>query len=368
MLLKKSVRYCIINKGKRKEANAVTFDMFLADYGSLPSAYFKKNVISNPTELFWSEELLAILRLCGAREEMIGERASDYERFLALCQALPQLVGHPTRTWIESVLAEHFLVKELPTEENVKDVWKMLCERLFENPISPNDLVSGAWLCDSLTVPNTLPHNVIPMLNGNLLLGTRAKNVAAWSAEIAATVAQFFNAGCQKIIVQLQDDFHFISPSIYHVDRALSLTKKDSEAYNLLTCQLVRELCSAAQKNDLLLVLVCNDNPAALVHLLEYAEESVGLSRICWSVREASDAHALLAFTAKPHKSELFAALSYETVMTERELLQSIESWQMRYPVGRLCFLTKQDLRQTPYVQAHIAVMLDKLKQKSKIR
>ena len=158
--------------------------------------------------------------------------------------------------------------------------------------------------------------------------------------------------------------FDFVTPSLYHVDRALSLAKKDREATNILTCQLTRELCTFAQAHDLLLVLECNENSSALARLLEYAEESVGLPRICWSVREVREAHTLLDFTAKPHKSEIFAALAYKNVMTQKELSDTLESWQVRYPVGKLCFITACDLRQTSYAQAYIADMLRKPKTK----
>jgi hypothetical protein len=48
--------------------------------------------------------------------------------------------------------------------------------------------------------------------------------------------------------------------------------------------------------------------------------------------------------------------------MTQNELSGTLEGWQMRYPVGRLCFVTARDLRQTPAAQAHISAMLKKSK------
>ena len=342
----------------------MTFDRFLPDYGILPSAYFEKSAITNPMEIFWSDELLALSRLCGAKEEWIGERASDYDRFFSLCRALPLLEGHPTRAWIISVLEHYFNLKEVPTEETAPDAWRTLCKKLLENPISQKDLVSGAWLCDALSIPNSLPENITPVLNANLLLETNTQNTAAWSFEIAETVSHFAVNGCQKVVLKLQNGFEFISPSIYHVNRALTLPKKDRGAANVLTCQLMRELCIAAQKHDLLLILICDENPTAASRLLQYVKESVGLPRLCWSVREAREAHALLNFTAQEHNTDILAALSYDGVMTTSELSAAVESWQMRYPVARLCFLTARDLRQTPFAQAHIANMLKKPKTK----
>ena len=342
----------------------MTFDRFLPDYGILPSAYFERNAISNPIELFLSDDLLALLRLCGEKEENIGDRASDFDKFQALLRALPQLEGHPTRAWIASVFANQFGLKELPTAQNAAQAWHMLCDRLFDEPIHPHTLVSGAWLCDALTVPNKLSQNVTPVLNANLLLGTNAKTLNAWSAEIAATVAHFVNNECKKMVLQLSRGFEFVSPSVYHVNQALNLTKRNTEAENLLISQLMRELSALAQENDLLLLLECDCKADAAKSLLAYVEESVGLSRLCWCMREAREAKLLLDFSAKLHKNEIFAALPYETVMTERELLEALASWQMRYPTGRLCFVTARDLRQTPFAQTHIENMLKNAKTK----
>ena len=163
------------------------FNRFLPDYGVLPSAYFQRSAISNPIELFWSDDILSLLRLCGEKEENIGERASDFDKFQAILRALPLLEGHPTRVWIESLVGEYFDLKELPTAEKAHEIWKTLCVCLLENPISPQKLVRGAWLCDALTVPNDLPKNVTLVLDANLLLQTNATTTALWSLEIAKT-------------------------------------------------------------------------------------------------------------------------------------------------------------------------------------
>ena len=342
----------------------MTFNRFLPDYGALPSAYFERSTISNPIELFWSDDLQSLLRLCGEKEENIDERASDFDKFCAILRALPLLQGHPTRAWIATVFANQFGLQEVPTVESAHKTWRMLCDKLFENPIQPHSLVSGAWLCDALVVPNLLPQNITPVLNANLLLDTNAKTLDAWSAEITSTVVHFASRGCQKMVLNFSTGFNFVSPSVYHVNQALNLTKRSTEIKNLLVCQLTRELCTLAQKHDLLLVLVCEGNPTELADLLEYVEESVGLPRLCWSVRKAWEAKTLLDFTAKAHKNEIFAAIPYESAMTERELLDVLSSWQMRYPFGRLCFVTAMDLRQIPFAQTYIEDMLKNAKTK----
>ena len=342
----------------------MNFNRFLPDYGVLPSAYFERSAISNPIELFWNDDLQLLLRLCGEKEENIGERASDFDKFQAILRALPLLEGHPTKAWIASVFANQFDIKEIPTEQNAANCWKILCNRLFENPIPPQNFVSGAWLCDGLQTPNVLPQNIVPVLNANLLLQTNAKTLDAWSAEIASTVTHFASRGCKKIVLHFSNGFHFVSPSVYHVNQALNLEKRNIEIENLLMCQLMRELCTVALQYDLLLLLECDKNADNLTSLLAYAEENVALPRICWSVREAREAKALLDFSARIHKNEIFAALPYESAMTERELLDVLASWQMRYPVGRLCFVTAADLRQTPFAQMHIEDMLKNAKTK----
>lgn len=342
----------------------MSFDRFLPDFGVLPSAYFERSAITNPIELFWSDDLLSLLRLCGEGEEKTGERASDYDRFLSLCRALPLLEGHPTRAWIASVLKRHFNLRELPTEQTAPAMWKVLSDSLLNVPLLNKDIIEGEWLCDSLTLPSALPEHVTPVLDANLLLHTSARSMTAWSDEITATVARFAACGCRKIVLRLPRHFDFVAPSPYHVDQALQSAKRNREREALLICQLTRELCIAAQAQNLALVLLCEDDTSALASLLEYVEGCVGLPRICWSTRKANEAHKLLDFTAKPHKNEIFAALFYESVMTPHELSIALEAWQVRYPVGRLCFLTACDLRQMPYAQAHLAAILKKCKTK----
>ena len=338
------------------------FDHFFADYGILPSAYFKKSAITNPMEMFWSEDLCALLRLCGEGEKTIGQCASDFDRFLSLCRVFPLLEGHPTRTWIISVLQKHFGLQEPPTAANANEVWKFLCKSLLKDPLPPQTLVSGAWLCDSLIVPDYLPTNVTPVLNAKLLLDTNAKIAAAWSAEIATTVAHFASRGCTKVVLHLDKDFGFVRPSLYHVDRALSVGKKDRQTTNLLLCQLARELCAAAQKNALMAVLVCDKNAYDASELLQYCEESVGLPPLCWCICEAREALPLLEFSAKPHRSEIFAALAHKSTMTQQELTDVLNGWRVRYPIGRLGFITACDLRQTPSAQKYICDMLENSK------
>ncbi|MBO7274731.1 MAG: glucuronate isomerase [Clostridia bacterium] len=340
------------------------FDHFFADFGVLPSAYFAKKAITNPIELFWSDDLVSLMRLCGMREEMIGDRASDFDKFQAICHTLELLDGHPTRARIVSILEKHFNLNELPTQETATEVWRTLCDRLLEDPIDPKTLVGGEWLCDAMDVPNNLPQGIAPVLNANLLLAADAKSTAAWSAQIAATVANFTQKGSQKVLLSLEKNFDFVLPSIYQVDRALSLARKDKQTENLLLSQLVRELCTACKQNNLLLVLVCHQNADGVVQLLKYCEDTVGLPRLCWSMHRATDAQALLEFTAQPHQNEIFAALLYQNILTQAELSAAIESWQVRYPIGRLRFITARDLRQKTVSQAHIVDMIKKMKTK----
>ena len=340
------------------------FDHFFADFGVLPSAYFAKKAITNPIELFWSDDLAALLRLCGTREEMIGECASDFDKFQAMCHALQLLDGHPTRAWIVSVLEKYFNLNELPTQETAATVWKTLCQRLLENPIEPKTLIGGDWLCDTLDVPNNLPENIALVLDANLLLSTEAKTTAAWSAQIASAVANFAQKGSRKVLLTIEKNFDFSIPSIYQVDRALSLSKKDKQAENLLLSQLVRELCTACKQNDLMMVLICHQNADAITNLLQYCKDAVGLPRLCWAMKDARDADALLKFTAQPQQNEIFAALLYQNILTQAELSATVEGWQVRYPIGRLGFITACDLRQTPMAQAHIVDMLKKMKTK----
>ena len=103
----------------------MNFEHFLPDYGILPSKYFARSTISNPIELFWSDDVLALLRLCGAKEEMIGERASDYDRFLSHYRGGTVLLCR-----------EKLIREEIPVEPHDYPVPWVLTERgLYEDGI-----------------------------------------------------------------------------------------------------------------------------------------------------------------------------------------------------------------------------------------
>ena len=112
----------------------------------------------------------------------------------------------------------------------------------------------------------------------------------------------------------------------------------------------------------LMAVLVCDKNAYDASELLQYCEESVGLPPLCWCICEAREALPLLEFSAKPHRSEIFAALAHKSTMTQQELTDVLNGWRVRYPIGRLGFITACDLRQTPSAQKYICDMLENSK------
>ena len=82
--------------------------IFATDYGTLSHRFFSTGSLTNPTELIQSRELTALLYLCGVGEAELGDRASDYEKFKALCHSFPLLDGHPLKEQITVFLKKHF--------------------------------------------------------------------------------------------------------------------------------------------------------------------------------------------------------------------------------------------------------------------
>ncbi len=71
------------------------------------------------------------MRSCGVDESLItGQKTSDYEKFLAWAEVLPQLVGCPLYHWTHLELQRYFGITKLLTPESAPDIWEQTCEML----------------------------------------------------------------------------------------------------------------------------------------------------------------------------------------------------------------------------------------------
>jgi hypothetical protein len=105
---------------------------------------------------------------------------------------------------------------------------------------------------------------------------------------------------------------------------------------------------------DLTLILEGDSCAKTIVKLLQYAEQTVGLPKICWVCNDCRHADAMLAFVAEKHDSPMYLALRMDEVLTDAEFSDAMHSLGARYPVGSVSFVTASDLRITSFLQKNL--------------
>lgn len=100
---------------------------------------------SNITELLGlrSRNVTNMLKLCGANERYISEKASDYELFREFSSLTSELLLSGSMTEAHLCMKNIFGIEEKISSENCDDVWNMTSEFLFRENISPSVILKN---------------------------------------------------------------------------------------------------------------------------------------------------------------------------------------------------------------------------------
>lgn len=230
---------------------------------------------TNITELIWCEEIEALLRFCGVRESEIGETASDYEKFRALCGAMPYLQGHFLPKRLEVFLLSHFKIQ---IEDFLKDcdmVWSKTAARLLERPM-PRACMLPPFHEVGAVIDSLPPIDVFGegIFCGNDLLQTKSCTWSEWQNEIRQRLDSFWQKGGRFVFLHISEDAYRKNPDVYHVELSL----QDRQDLAMLEAQLFRCLSSECQKRDLTVILQIDDPDEEVYAFLGRVERRVGLS------------------------------------------------------------------------------------------
>jgi hypothetical protein len=296
-----------------------------------------------------------VLRFCRIDEARFSSLASDYDRFCAMCTALPLLIGHPLRAWVLTLLREHFQITDEICEQTADALWHTISQKLLECPMRCEELIEEGctYLCDQVAPPFVLPRDACPMLLSNILLNGTFESRLQWRGEIERTLFAYREVGSRQVLLRFSAE-EFVAPDVYHVEKALRATVRSAAQKQLLSIQLMRELCELCPKMDLTLILEGDSCAKTIVKLLQYAEQTVGLPKICWVCNDCRHADAMLVFVAEKHDSPMYLALRMDEVLTDAEFSDAMHSLGARYPVGSVSFVTASDLRITSFLQKNL--------------
>ena len=290
---------------------------------------------ANVTELIWSDELEALLRMCGEEERLIGVAASDYDRFFALCRSAHLLRGnlliHRISSFLASILNRPVSLSEKTAEEIWKDsaeyfLFANVSRSLWEDFNAESTAEKELDICPRLSISN--------FFDGDLFLSTSQKSWEAWRDEMRDICDKSLGNACSGVMLLLPKAFVFSSPHPYQIGRILQSPKREEEDQNLMIAQLFRFLSEDCSERKLSLLCRVECDPREAVKLFAYAEEQVGLLRLIWSLAVSQSLDALIAFSGKPHQNSVEAALPSSEVSASR-----LHAFSEGYPLGKLMIL-----------------------------
>lgn len=339
--------------------------LFAWDYATLPACCTSLEYVTNPTELIRGEALYRMLRLCGIECDRGIENLSDWELFRDFCECYPMLRGFPAAESVETLLHSVFSLSMPLSREAASELWRACVadlernKRTFSSFLPLEIAVLGA-ISD---VDRMKERCFLPIPDGQSLLPKTKETFDAWRASVRSSFERLSRLGVKTVRLRLPKNFLFTEPNPYTVDRALKKEKRQRVETQLLLSQLFRELCVNARAFGMGILLECDCELDALP-LLSYTERAVKLPEIALSLKDPILSEEMQEFleAAAPRLS---LALSVSAFPTELELERAICSVAARYPVGRLSFVTGEDLRLIRFAQEKARVRIGRAFEKS---
>lgn len=297
---------------------------------------------TNLTELIRTEELCALLRLCGVGEGALTH-GSDYDFLLSVSKALPLLEGHPFPQRLHGFLEEHFAITQRLTPDTAAEIWHTVADALLTRPREfPADLHSHTALSLSLP-PLALQANAV-LWRADALVNTKAVTWKDWEGELQTALEQKVESGASHILLTLTNEAAKQSPDPFHVGKSLENTAKSDDDRALLAAQLIRFFCVAAAKQGLTLVLSVRADAKNAVAFLERMERTVGLPPLTIVMRKELSPK-LLSFASRVHSHPVTLAIDRSRYSTDTAFEMATSVLARCYPLGRLSVLDGEYLK-----------------------
>ncbi len=104
------------------------------------------------------------LRAAGVNEDLItGTKTSDYDKFLAYCRVVPQLVRNPLHHWSHLELRRYFGIDLLINEANAPKIWELANAKLATEALTTHGILTSnkvAVVCTTDDPADSLEHHV----------------------------------------------------------------------------------------------------------------------------------------------------------------------------------------------------------------
>ena len=287
-------------------------------------ALAENKVYQTPTEI-WIENdphAAALLRHAGSEEIFVSGNGADFEKFRAFCTVMGDNAANPLKMQIHLALGEVFGCPLVLNETNCEQIWRMVCEKLSCENITPRAYVKrcgtdtllvhlAPWesleelaKIDGLRVlPVFAPDAYFLPTGKEFSAAVRAldANISDWKSfckALECALDRFVQCGC-CVAAQSVLPTAFSRPNEYHAalyfEKALSGETLAPNELALYQAQLWRVLSAAYVARDMTLELCVGETPAKSVvsnpvsgefsakatrELFNYLKERVGLPRV----------------------------------------------------------------------------------------
>ena len=140
------------------------------------------------------------LRTAGVSEDLItGAGSSDYDKFLAYCRVVPQLVRNPLHHWSHLELRRYFGIDLLINEANAPRIWELANAKLATPALSVHGILETnrvSVVCTTDDPADSLEHHVAIAKSG---LKTRVYPTYRADKLMAVAAPTVFNAWCESL-------------------------------------------------------------------------------------------------------------------------------------------------------------------------
>lgn len=160
------------------------------------------------------------MRAAGVDEKFItGSSTSDYDKFLAYCRVVPQLIRNPLHHWSHLELRRFFGIDLMINEANAPRIWELANARLATPAFSTHGILTAAGVavvCTTDDPADSLEHHQAIAASN---LKTRVYPTFRADKLVAVTAPAVFNGWCDQLAVRAGLDVAALPDLLEALDR-----------------------------------------------------------------------------------------------------------------------------------------------------
>ena len=160
------------------------------------------------------------LRSAGVNEDLItGKNTSDYDKFLAYCRVVPQLLRNPLHHWSHLELRRYFGIDLLINEANAPRIWELANAELAKPSLSTHGILTAnkvAVVCTTDDPADSLEHHVAIAKSG---LTTRVYPTFRADKLMAVAAPAVFNAWADQLAARADVNVNSLAALLEALDK-----------------------------------------------------------------------------------------------------------------------------------------------------